>query len=117
MKIYFSSFLYHLLMLLLASADQGRPALEEVIVNDFSRSVALDCGHFLQAQKPTEVAAELTSFFASEGRRTRSFHIPHEAEEASPSTASGSTIAEAASFPTCDPSFCCSKAPWIEGAP
>ena len=49
---------------------------------DGSRSVALDCGHFLQAQKPDEVAAELTSFF--EGRRTRSFHIPHEAEEASP---------------------------------
>jgi hypothetical protein len=39
-------------------------------------------GHFLQAQKPDEVAAELKSFF--EGRRTRSFHIPHEAEEASP---------------------------------
>ena len=49
---------------------------------DGSRSVALDCGHFMQAQKPKEVAAELTSFF--EGRRTRSFHIPHEAEEASP---------------------------------
>ena len=44
--------------------------------------MALDCGHFLQAQKPDEVAAELKSFF--EGRRTRSFHIPHEAEEASP---------------------------------
>ena len=49
---------------------------------DGSRSVALECGHFLQAQKPGEVAAELKSFF--EGRRTRSFHIPHEAEEASP---------------------------------
>ena len=47
--------------------------------SDGSRSVSLDCGHFLQAQKPDEVAAELTSFF--EGRRTRSFHIPHEAEE------------------------------------
>jgi pimeloyl-ACP methyl ester carboxylesterase len=52
---------------------------------DGSRSVALDCGHFLQAQKPDEVAAELKSFF--EGRRTRSFHIPHEAEEASPEPA------------------------------
>lgn len=31
---------------------------------DGSRSIALDCGHFMQAQMPDEVAAELMSFFA-----------------------------------------------------
>ena len=73
------------LLMLAAIGDEARRDrfLDELRERtDGSRSVALECGHFMQAQKPDEVAAELTSFF--EGRRTRSFHIPHEAEEASP---------------------------------
>jgi pimeloyl-ACP methyl ester carboxylesterase len=34
--------------------------------DDGSRSVALDCGHFMQAQLPAEVAFQLLSFFAPE---------------------------------------------------